>query len=224
MVFEDGVGRAGDGAERVADFEVRGLRGGARVLDAVAVGVDLQRVEAQDAPGHAAWRGDAAEAVEHVVLVDDVEELAVARQGHRVRVALDGVDRVRADLRALDLRRGGEGVGPDGLAGDDEEGVAEGDAVARGLQPAFRLLEDRADRLGRLADVEDLALAHAGRGNLGVADDSKTPVRVDLADGEDGARGADFECGVEIAHAAYYSKFGPSDFDIMSRLTAEKTT
>jgi len=54
--------------------------------------------------------------------------------------------------------------------------------------------------LRRLVDVEDLALAHARRGDLRVADDLEPSAGLRLADGEDGAGGADFKRGVDVGH------------------------
>jgi len=116
--------------ERVADLELGGFRRRARVVNAVAVGVDLEGVELEDASGHSARRGDSAERVDFVVLVDDVEELAVLGELHRARAAVHGVDLVRADLGAFDCDHALEGVRLDVLARDYEEGVAEHDRAA----------------------------------------------------------------------------------------------
>jgi len=110
------------------------------------------------------------------------------------------VDVVRADLRAVDLHRALEGVGLDVLARDDEERVADRQTVARRELVALRLADDAADGLRRLVDVEDLALAHARRGDLRVAGDLEPSAGLRLADGEDGTGGADFKRGVDVGH------------------------
>ena len=115
VVLQNGVCGAGRREERFADLQMRGVGRGAGVLDAVAVRVDVEDVELEDASGHALRSGDAAEVVEDVVLVDDVQELAVLRERQRARAPERLVDLLVPDAGVLDLREAEEGVGLDVL-------------------------------------------------------------------------------------------------------------
>ena len=200
VVLQDGVRGAGCREERFADLQMRGVRRGAGVLDAVAVRVDVEDVELEDASGHALRGGDAAEVVEDVVLVDDVQELAVLRERQCARAPERLVDLLVPDAGVLDLREAEEGVGLDVLPGDDEEGVADRDLRAGLVLLALDLLEDGADGLRDLVDVEDLALADSRGGDLGVAGHLEPPAVLGLADGEDRPGRADLKCRVDVAH------------------------
>ena len=80
-----------------------GIRRSAGVLDAVAVRVNVQGVESENSSGHALRRRNAPEVVEHVVLLDDVQGLAVLGKGHGLGGPTDLVDLLVADTGVLDL-------------------------------------------------------------------------------------------------------------------------
>ena len=103
VVLQHGVGGAGDGEEGFANLQMGGFGRRARIHDAVAVGVDLERVELQHAAGHAQGSGNAAAIVKDIVLVDDIQKFAVFGQGHRARGVQDGVHVLVADARFLHL-------------------------------------------------------------------------------------------------------------------------
>ena len=84
------------------------------------------------------------------------------------------------------------------LAGDDEEGIADGDRIADGELFLLDLAEHATDRLGRLVDVEDLTLADAGRGDFRMARDLQLVADGGLADRQDRAGRADFKSGVDV--------------------------
>ena len=95
-----------------------------------------------------------------------------------------------AHLAAVDGALRDDGLRADLRARDDEEGLA--DRIVRLVGEA---LEDGFDGVARLGDVDDLALAHAVGRDCADGRHAHAPAFERLADGDDGAGGADFKRG-----------------------------
>ena len=104
---------------------------GARVVDAVEVGVNLNGVEFEHAARHPFGVGDAAHIVDGVGAVGEIEQLSVARKGERARFVNHRVDVFGRHLCGSDHRLAGVVVGFDMLAGNDEKGVDNRNGVVK---------------------------------------------------------------------------------------------
>ena len=132
--------------------------------------MDVKCVETQHSAAHALGRGNPAERVKSVCLVNDVQRFALFRQNHHLTGALDLFDVAVGDFRALDLDAAAVRIDFYVLAGDHEKRVADVEGVV--VLAAFLLdgLQDAFYRLRHLMNVENLTFANAGRIDFGMSD------------------------------------------------------
>ena len=185
---EHGVGGARAGKARLEDLELGGLGGGARVVDPLRGAVDAERAELEQVAVHAHGRGDRSELVQPVGDGIELELRPFGRQVGLLRAGVDLGDVVLVDEAALELPLRVHGRRADLRAGHGEAGVAD-----RVVELLLELLQHGFDRVAGLGHLDDLALAHARRRDAAEGGDGQAAVLARLADGDDGARGADLE-------------------------------
>ena len=133
---------------------------------------------------------DALLAVDDEAARQDVEDLAVRRDGDGAGDLGGAVDVLAGDLAAVaaDRDRAARVLALDVLAADADEGPV--DLPAR---QALGVLDRAGDRMDRLVDVDDDALLEPGRRHGALADDRDAAVAAHLADERDDLRRADVD-------------------------------
>ena len=204
-IVQDGVCRAGDGEQGVAQFEIRFVCGRSCVVDPVRVAVDVQGVEPQHSAAHSLWRGYSAERVKAVCLIYDLERFAVFGQNHHLAGAFDFLDVSVGDLGAFNLDAGAVRVDLHMLPRDDEKSVSDVERIAAFALALFLVdgSQDAFYGLGGLLDVQNLAFAHSGGFYFGVLDHFKPFACLGLAYGQYGMCRAELYCGVYVGHRRY---------------------
>ena len=189
---EDGGGGAGAGEVVLlgGDFELSGVRGGPCVRHARRGAVDADRTEREQVSAHVLGRGEAVDVVELVADRGELDGLAVGREAHFVGTGVDLGEVFVAHDAAVDRALRDDGLGADLRTRDDEVRLADGVVRLVG-EP----LQDGLDGIARLGDVDDLALADAGRGDGADGRHAHAPALKRLADGDDGAGRPDFKRG-----------------------------
>ena len=157
---EDRVRGARAGEAGFRDLELRCVRGGAGVVDALRGAVYAQGTELQQVAVHALGGGDVAEFVETVGYRMQLELRALRREVRLLRARVDLGDVVVMHESALELPLRVHQCGAHLRPGDREACVA--DRVAGLL---LELLQDGFDGVARLGHLYDLALAHSRRRN-----------------------------------------------------------
>ena len=161
-----------------------------RVLRARDVAGHQVDHDLEPAAQHAERVVDAALLVDHELLRDGVQDLAVGGQGRRLRRLEHALDVLAGDLAVLARHR-------DHAARVDAADVGAGDADvgARDLDAGHHLglLARRLERLDRGLDVDDVALARAAVGGQALADHLDAALVVALADEHPHLGGADVD-------------------------------
>ena len=141
--------------------------------------------------GHAFGRGNILKIVEPVADFGFFQQHALVGVETRFEgTVVDFAQVLVVNGLADELPLRDETLGAHVRTGDGEPGVADGV-----VEVALDALEDGIDRMGGLSDVDDLALAYAGRGNRAKRDDADATGAFRFADGELRAGSADLKRG-----------------------------